>query len=159
MAQKFALKRLLELAETTAETAAANLGSLNRALQLHEEKLLLLFKYRTEYQDRLRRATGTGLDSAGLRNYHEFMERLEQAILQQHAQVVDARTRVECGRQDWQQKQRKSKAFGALEQRFDLATQRTAASREQKLQDDFASRTSRAKQNAHGNAAAAKTRR
>lgn len=160
MAQKFALKQLLEIAETTAQTAASNLGSLNRVLQQHEEKLLLLFKYRTEYQDRLRRVTGSGLDSAGLQNYHEFLERLEQAILQQHAQVVEALTRVECGRQDWQQKQRKSKAFGALEQRFDLATRRNAASREQKLQDDFASRTSRAKHHAHGHAAAdAKTRR
>ena len=41
MAQKFALKQLLEIAETTAQTAASNLGSLNRALQQHEEKLLL----------------------------------------------------------------------------------------------------------------------
>jgi flagellar protein FliJ len=161
MAHKFALKRLLEIAETTAESAAASLGALNRQLQQHEEKLLLLFKYRDEYQQRLRKATGTGLDSAGLRNFHEFLERLEQAILQQHAVVVEARTRVECGRDDWQLKQRKSKAFGTLAQRFDTATRRDQASREQKLQDDFASRTNRAKHHGHGHAsaAAAKSRR
>ncbi len=155
MAQKFALKRLLEIAETTAESAAASLGALNRQLQQHEEKLLLLFKYRDEYQQRLRNATGSGLDGAGLRNFHEFLERLEQAILQQHAVVVEARTRVECGRNDWQLKQRKSKAFGTLAQRFDTTARRDQAGREQKLQDDFASRTNRAKHQAHGHAAAA----
>lgn len=150
MAEKFALKRLLEIAETTAESAAMSLGVHNRQLQEHEEKLLLLFKYRDEYQERLRHAAG--LDGAGLRNFHDFLERLEQAILQQHALVVEARTRVECGRADWQQKQRKSKAFGTLAQRYDSANQRQAAEREQKLQDDFASRTSRA--NAQGRSAA-----
>jgi flagellar FliJ protein len=154
MAQKFALKRLLEIAETTAESAAASLGALNRQLQQHEEKLLLLFQYRDEYQQRLRHAAGTGLDGAGLRNFHEFLERLEQAIMQQHALVVDARTRVQCGLNDWQLKQRKSKAFGTLAQRFDTATQRVQANREQKLQDDFASRTNRAKHHAHGHASA-----
>src|SRR5476649_830731 len=69
MTQKFALKRLLEIAETTAESAAASLGALNRQLQQHEEKLLLLFKYRDEYQQRLRHAAGSGLDGAGLRNF------------------------------------------------------------------------------------------
>jgi flagellar FliJ protein len=158
MAQKFALKRLLEIAETTTESAAANLGVLNRQLQQHEEKLLLLFKYRNEYQERLRSAAGTGLDGAGLRNFHDFLERLEQAILQQHALVVDIRTRVEGGRNDWQLKQRKSKAFSTLAQRFDAATQRHEASREQKLQDDFASRPSRAKHHPHGHASASTTK-
>ena len=161
MAQKFALNRLLEIAETTAEKAAASLGALNRQLQQHEEKLLLLFKYRDEYQERLRQAAGTGLDGAGLRNFHEFLERLEQAILQQHAQVVDARTRMECGRNDWQLKQRKSKAFGTLSERFDTAIRRDQATREQKLQDDFASRTNRAQHhaNSQASATAAKNRR
>jgi flagellar FliJ protein len=161
MPPKFALDRLLEIAEHTAESAAASLGALNRQLKQHEEKLLLLFRYRDEYQERLRHAAGAGLDGVGLRNFHNFLERLEQAILQQHALVVDARTRVECGRHDWQLKQRKSKAFGTLSQRFDTATRRDQASREQKLQDDFASRTNRAQHQANSrvSATAAKNRR
>ena len=145
MAQKFALHRLLEIASAQAETAAANLGELNRQLQQHEEKLLLLFKYRDEYQERLRRATTAGLDGAGLRNFHAFLDRLEQAILQQRALVVDARTHVQNGLGDWQVKQRKSKAFDTLSLRFYAATQRGESAREQKVQDDFASRASREK--------------
>ena len=145
MGQKFTLHRLLEIATTQAATAAANLGQLNRQLQQHEEKLLLLFKYRDEYQERLRRAAAAGLDGAGMRNFHDFLNRLEQAILQQHALVVDARTHVENGRGDWQVKQIKSKAFDTLSQRFHVAARRSEATREQKTQDDFASRASRGK--------------
>jgi len=145
MAHKFALHRLLEIAATQADTAAASLGELNRQLQQHEEKLLLLFKYRDEYRERLRRAAAAGLDGAGLRNYHDFLDRLEQAILQQHALVVSARTHVEIGLGEWQVKQKKSKAFDTLSQRFHVATQRVEAVREQKAQDDFASRASRSK--------------
>jgi flagellar protein FliJ len=145
MAQEFALHRLLEIAATQAETAAANLSALNQQLQQHEEKLLLLFKYREDYQERLRRASVAGLDGAGLRNFHDFLDRLEQAILQQHALVVGARTQVESGLGDWQVKQRKSKAFDTLSQRFHVATRRGEATREQKVQDDFASRASRMK--------------
>ena len=114
---------------------------MTRELQQQEEKLLLLFKYRDEYQQRFRLAARTGLDAAGLRNYHEFLERLENAIMQQHAGVVEARVRVDCGRNDWQLKERKSKAFGTLDQRFDATLRRTEARREQKQQDDFASRS------------------
>jgi flagellar FliJ protein len=161
MPPKFVLNRLLEIAASSAESAAASLGALNRQLQQQEEKLVLLFKYRDEYRERLRRAERSGLDGAKLRNFHEFLDRLEQAIVQQHAQVVDARARMECGRNDWHLKQRKSKAFGTLSQRFNTATQRDQATREQKLQDDFASRTHRVAHQAPAHAAAgtAKNRR
>jgi flagellar FliJ protein len=145
MAQKFALHRLLEIATTQADSAAASLGELNRQLQQHEEKLMLLFKYRDEYQERLRRAAAAGLDGAGLRNFHDFLNRLEQAILQQNALVVSARTSVQTGLGDWRVKQRKSKAFDTLSQRFHIATQRGETISEQKVQDDFASRATRSK--------------
>lgn len=145
MAHKFALHRLVEIASTQAEKAAADLGRLNRELQQHEEKLLLLFKYRDEYQERLRRAVAAGLDGAGLRNFHEFLDRLEQAIMQQHALVVDWRTRVECGLGEWQHMQKKSKAFDTLSARFHVANRRGEATRERKAEDDFASRASRGK--------------
>lgn len=143
MAQEFALNRLLEIASSQADTAAAALGDLNRALAQQEEKMQLLFKYRDDYQERLRRATTSGLDGAGLRNFHQFLDRLEQAILQQNTLVVEARTRAERGLGEWRVKQRKSKAYDTLSQRFHAVRRRGDAVREQKTQDDFAARTSR----------------
>ncbi len=157
MPETFALKRLHEIAETSAESAAASLGALNRELQQHEEKLMLLFKYRDEYQQRLRYAANTGLDGTGMRNFHDFLERLEQAIMQQHALVVETRTRVESGRNEWQSRQKKSMAFGTLAQRFETTVRRVEASREQKLQDAFASRTTRDASHMHGRGMAVST--
>lgn len=140
MAQTFALQHLRDLAETQSEKAAASLGALHRQQQQHEEKLRMLLDYRDEYQQRLRRAGERGLDGRGLRNFYDFIERLEQAIIQQQATVVAARASVEGGKRDWQLKQRKFKAFDTLAQRSDLAAHRRESHREQKLQDDFASR-------------------
>jgi flagellar FliJ protein len=145
MTKKFALHRVQEVAAIHTDSAAASLGALNRQLQQHEEKLLLLFQYRTDYQERLRRAIANGVDGAGLRNFHDFMDRLEQAILQQHALVVDARTQAESGRHEWDSKRRKSSAFDTLAQRFQSTVRQGEAKLEQKVQDDFAGRARQGK--------------
>ena len=68
------------------------------------------------------------------------LQRLEAAIMQQHAQVVEARTRVEHGKLEWQNSRRKSMAFDSLSRRFDLKKLRDEANREQKAQDEMAQR-------------------
>jgi len=148
MPKKFALQRVLEIATIHTESAAASLGALNRQLQLHEERLMLLFQYRADYQERLRRAITGGVDGAALRNFHDFMDKLEQAILQQHAVVVDARTRADSGLHEWHSKRRKSKAFDTLSQRFDSTVRQGEAKLEQKVQDDFAGRATNGKSTA-----------
>ena len=148
MTKKFALQRVLEVAATHTEAAAARLGTLNRQLQLHEERLMLLFQYRADYQERLRRAITNGVDGAALRNFHDFMDKLEQAILQQHAAVVDARTSAESGRHEWHSKRRKSNAFDTLSQRFKSTVRQSEAKLEQKVQDDFAGRATHGKSRA-----------
>jgi flagellar FliJ protein len=140
MAQKFALARIQEITDHETDAAAASLGGLNRELNEQESRLMLLFKYRTEYHERLQRAAAAGLDGAAMRNYHEFLQRLERAIMQQHAQVVEARTRVEHGKLEWQNRRRKSMAFDSLSRRFELKTLRDEANREQKVQDELAQR-------------------
>ena len=145
MAQPFALQRLLDIATSETETAAANLGGLNRQLQLQEQKLTLLLQYRDDYQARLRRAAANGLNSAGLRNFNDFIARLEQAIQQQRAATDAARGDAEQGRGQWQTKRLKSKAFDTLSLRLSTTSTRIEMGREQKLQDDFASRSGRFK--------------
>jgi flagellar protein FliJ len=148
MAHTPTLSRLLDLAETSTASAAASLGAMNRQLQQHEERLQVLVNYRNEYQQRLRHTSGSGVDAAGLRNFVDFLERLEQAIRQQHALVVEARTRVDCGRSDWQLKQHKSKAYGTLVQRVEVQARRQQVHKEQKSQDEFASRAIHDQRNA-----------
>ena len=140
MTQPFALQRLLDIAASETEKAAANLGSLNRQLQLQEQKLKLLLQYRDDYQERLRRAAANGLDSAGLQNFNHFIARLEQAIEQQRGDTDAARRHAEQSRCQWQTQRLKSKAFDTLSLRFTATATRIETCREQKSQDDFASR-------------------
>jgi len=141
MAAVFNLQRLLEITSSETELAASSLGDLNRQLKSQEHKLSLLLQYRADYQQRLCGAIANGLNSAGLRNFNDFMARLEQAIRQQQTAVDDARGRAEHGRRHWQEKQRKSKAFDMLSKRFTATLMRGEMRVEQKLQDDFANRT------------------
>jgi len=138
MAHKFALERIQEITDHQTDAAAAKLGLLNQQLNAHESKLMLLFKYRTEYQERLQRAGVEGFDGATMRNYQDFLQRLEHAIMQQHALVVEARTRAEHGRLEWQNQRRKSMTFDTLSERFEIKERRVEAVREQKLQDELA---------------------
>ncbi len=138
MAHKFALERIQEITDHQTDAAAVKLANLNRELHEQEARLMLLFKYRTEYNERLHRAAAEGLDGAAMRNYQDFLQRLENAIMQQHAQVVEARTRAEHGRIEWQNSRRKSMTFDTLSRRFELHELRKEATREQKSQDELA---------------------
>jgi flagellar FliJ protein len=145
MNRGFVLQGLLDIAESEVESAAANLGKLAQQLRQQEQKLALLGQYRSDYQSRLSGAASSGLDGRNFRNFSEFMKQLEQAIHQQQAVVLDARRRLAAGRQHWQEKQKKSKAYGTLAQRAATAAMRIENGREQKMQDDFGSRTSKNK--------------
>jgi flagellar FliJ protein len=145
MTQKFALGRIQEIADHQTDAAAASLADVNRELHEQEARLMLLFKYRSEYHERLHRAASEGLDGAAMRNYQDFLQRLEHAIMQQHAQVVEARTRAEHSRLEWQNRRRKSMSFDSLSRRFELRELREEAMRDQKTQDEHAQRGARAK--------------
>ena len=135
------LHRLREIAESHAETAASHLGGLNRKLMEQQEKLELLIRYREEYERRFRASTDSGVNAAGLRNFIRFLDKLDEAITQQNEQVAIARGHAQQGRDDWQSKEIKSKAFDTLTQKSEAVAQRRDAVLKQKAQDEFAVRT------------------
>ncbi len=98
MTRKFTLQPLLEIAQTETHTAAVSLGTHNRLLQQQQQKLDLLLQYRADYQARLRHRSTGGLDASALRNFHDFMQKLEEAILQQRAAVTETLARAERAR-------------------------------------------------------------
>ena len=140
MPNEFPLKTLQEVADMRTDTAVANLGTLMQNLQRQEAKLALLEQYRAEYQERLLQAKRRGLDGLALRNFHDFLERLERALAEQQSTVAHAKRGVERGREEWRTLDQRSRAYDTLSQRFDSAAQRRAATAEQKQQDDHAAR-------------------
>ena len=145
MTKTFALKKVQEVADIRTDTAAANLGALMQNLQRQEAKLALLLQYRDEYQERLRRAKQRGLDGLALRNFHDFLDRLEHALMEQRATVAHAQRSVERGRDEWRSADQRSRAYDTLSQRFDSAARRRAEAAEQKQQDAHAARLTTSK--------------
>lgn len=140
MAKSFPLQTLLDLAQESSDAAAARLGVVNGHDRDMQKRLQLLLEYRSEYTARLSNLTQTGLHSMGLRNFREFMDKIDLAIEQQHQLVAAAKAEVETGKLRWHKEQRKLKSFNTLSERHRSAELKGEARQEQKDQDDFALR-------------------
>jgi flagellar FliJ protein len=138
MAKPFPLQTLLELAQVGSDAAAAQLGVVNGHERAMEQRLQLLLDYRSQYQAHFTRAAQIGMDSAGWRNFREFMDKIDAAIAQQGELVAQARHQVETGQRHWHSERRKLKSFDTLSQRHRSAELKDEARQEQKEQDEYA---------------------
>ena len=136
MIKPFTLQPLMNLAEHQNESATRKLGQLNRQQQDTQQKLDMLREYRKDYQNRLQEATRSGMDPAGLRNFQQFINKLDEAINQQTKAVEKSKISTQTGRDEFSITQRKLKSFDTLQQRH-IEMQREANGKyEQKAQDE-----------------------
>jgi flagellar FliJ protein len=140
MPKPFPLQTLLDLAQEGSDAAAAQLGVINGHDRDMQKRLQLLLDYRSEYATRLAAMAQTGMHSVGLRNFREFIDKIDVAIAQQRELVAAARRQVETCQLNWRTQQRKLKSFDTLSQRHYSGQRRSEARQEQKEQDDFALR-------------------
>ena len=131
---------LIDLAKKESDEAARKLGELNRKSRDIDEKLVLLFRYRQEYQSRFDASTREGMSKSVWDNYQNFMLKLDEAIeLQQQLQTDFAKI-VDAGRIEYQHRLKKLKSFETLAQRHREREEVIAERREQKETDDFSSK-------------------
>jgi flagellar FliJ protein len=138
VSKPFPLQTLLELARAGNDAAAAQLGAVNGHEREMQKRLQLLLDYRSEYQAHFAQAAKMGMDSAGWRNFREFMDKIDAAVAQQRELVAQARQQVETGQLHWHSEQRKLKSFDTLAQRHRTQAQKAEARQEQREQDEFA---------------------
>ncbi|MDQ3184951.1 MAG: flagellar export protein FliJ [Pseudomonadota bacterium] len=139
MTKDSALDTLLELAQTQTDDAAKYLGALNAQGMDMEAKLALLMQYWQEYCARFQASMQQGLTAADWRNYQDFLEKLDTAIIQQREALASARLRVEAGQIAWLSARRTLKSYDTLAQRHMRAELLHMARREQKETDEHAS--------------------
>jgi len=84
--------------------------------------------------------TQSGVHSMGLRNFREFIDKIDSAIELQRELLAMAKSEVETGQQHWHSEQRKLKSFDTLSQRHYAAERLSEARQEQKEQDELAMR-------------------
>lgn len=140
MPQAFPLQTLLELMQSRTDEATRKLGQLISAEQSQRSRLDMLEQYREEYAQRLRNATNEGITRLILRNYQEFLARIDEAIEQQRLAVQNAQLSTKTGQNQWATQNKQLKAIDTLSVRHDARERYRENKLEQKLMDEFSSR-------------------
>lgn len=134
------LALLTDLAHERREKAATRLARANAILKDSETRQRLLEQYCVDYRGRLARSAANGVSPDEMRNFREFIARLEEAIAQQRAEADALRQGVAACRTEWLLERRRKHSFEVLTERADLAAREIEARRLQKLVDEFAGR-------------------
>jgi flagellar FliJ protein len=140
MGKPFPLQTLLNLAEINNESATRRLGQLNKQQHDTETQLETLQQYRIDYQQRLQAASQDAIDPMSLRNFQEFIFKLDAAILQQMRVVEQSKLSTQMGRSEFTNTQRKLKSFDTLQQRHIETQLKVEAKQEQKAMDEHTGR-------------------
>jgi flagellar protein FliJ len=140
MAQSFSLQPLLEIMQNRSDDATRKLGQLIAAEHSQKTRLQMLEQYRDEYAQRMREATEQGITRLVLRNYQDFLARIDEAIEQQRQAVINSEHSTKAGQQHWQAQNKQLKAIDTLSQRHDARERYKEAKQEQKMQDEFTTR-------------------
>lgn len=140
MAQSFSLQPLLEIMQNRSDDATRKLGQLIAAEHSQKTRLQMLEQYRDEYAQRMREATEQGITRLVLRNYQDFLARIDDAIEQQRQAVISSEHSTKAGQAHWQAQNKQLKAIDTLSQRHDARERYREAKQEQKMQDEYTTR-------------------
>jgi len=136
MIKPFSLQPLVHLAQQKNDAATKKLGQLNRQHQTAQEKLDALQQYRKDYQLKFQEEAKHGMAPTDMKNFQDFIGRLDQAIQQQTAVIDNAKAGVQSGRTELIDTTRKMKSFDTLAQRHVDAEKKLEAKSEQRMQDE-----------------------
>ncbi|OGT19869.1 MAG: flagellar export protein FliJ, partial [Gallionellales bacterium RIFOXYD12_FULL_53_10] len=115
-------------------------GELNKLQHDSEVQLETLRQYRRDYQERMQTASQQGVDPIVLRNFQQFIYKLDAAIVQQLKAVEQNRLSTQAGLNDYGGTQRKLKSFDTLQQRHIESELKIEAKQEQKAMDEHSGR-------------------
>ncbi len=138
MTARFTLQPVMDLARNNVDAATARLGQAMQRLMDADRKLQTLLQYREEYQTKFRDSVTNGIDGAQWQNFHRFLAKLDAGIEGARAQADAAREAAKRAQADWQDQQRKLKAYGVLAERHEREQQVVTARREQRENDEHA---------------------
>lgn len=141
MGKKFPLQPLLDLAQTKNDEASRRLGQLNQQESDTKKQLEQLQQYRRDYQTRMQQASQDGMDPVLLRNFQQFIYKLDAAIAQQIKVVEQSQRSTQMGRNEFNSTMRKLKSFDTLQQRHIETEQKIEAKQELRAADEHTGRS------------------
>ncbi len=101
-------------------------------------RLAELERYRRDYQAGLGRRVAGGMDGPALRDYHAFLGRLGEAILQQRQVIIRCEAERDFDRQRWREMAVQLKAVSAVIDRWRAEDRVLADRSEQRATDERA---------------------
>lgn len=145
MANASALETLIDLAQRESDAAARRLGAALKAVEEGEQKLQMLLGYRDDYANKLDAAQMAGITPFAYQNFVAFLGKLEQAIDGQREVLKHARVKADMEKKGWQESERKRLSYRTLNERAAAEALAIENKRDQKMMDDHAARTVRAR--------------
>lgn len=136
MAKPFTLQPLVHLAQKKTDADTRTLGFLINNQQNAQNKLNMLQQYRKDYQEKMQSTQKDGMGLEDLRNFQDFIYRLDDAISQQSNVVEQAQAAVQNGRNELLKSKTRMNSFETLAQRHTMAEKKLADKIEQKAQDE-----------------------
>ena len=140
MSKPFSLQTLMNLALHQSESATRELGQRNKQQHDAQEKLGMLQQFRSDYQTRLQASSQSGMDPATLRNFQEFINKLDEAIAQQKKVLAQSKVAVQTGRGEFDSTQRKLKSYTTLQERHLEVQKNVDTKSEQRALDEHTGR-------------------
>lgn len=140
MIKPFTLQPLVHLAHQRNDAATRKLGQLNQQHHTAQSKLETLQQYRKDYQTKFQEESKQGMAPADMKNFQDFIDRLDQAIRQQQNVIAKTGAGVQTGRSELMDTTRKMKSFDTLAQRHADAERKQETKAEQRIQDEHAGR-------------------
>jgi flagellar FliJ protein len=145
MANLSALETLIDLAQRESDDRAKKLGAALKAVEEGEQKLQMLLSYRDDYANKLDAAQQAGITPFAYQNFVAFLGKLENAINGQRDVIKHARYKADSEKQAWQESERKRLSYRTLTERAAAQALAVENKRDQKMMDDHAARTVRAR--------------
>lgn len=142
MSKIFSMQPLVHLAHQKNDDATRKFGQLIQQQQAAQTKLLTLKQYREDYQTRLQQAVQNGINQINLRNFQDFISRLDEAVKQQRNSLEQISRSIQAGRNELENTQRKMKSFDTLAQRHIENEKKREGKLEQRQQDEHTGRHS-----------------
>ena len=141
MRENSPLPLLIELAQNERDAILRQIVTAQCLLADNEAQLKSLQTYHSEYLSRLSRNSHN--KASQLRNFHEFLSKLEIAITQQAGAVEQHRQRVKALEPELTQVNIKIKSYEVLHEKRLQASTQQAQRQERKLEDEHAARVAR----------------
>ena len=142
MSKIFSMQPLVHLAHQQNDDATRKFGQLIQQQQAAQTKLHTLEQYREDYQMRLQQDIQNGINQINLRNFQNFIRRLDEAVTQQRNALEQISRAIQAGRSELENAQRKMRSFDTLAQRHIEKEKKLEGKLEQRQQDEHTGRHS-----------------